>query len=380
MSLTLTPIGHIKSMFHQKNGTPRQSGLIKSARASLTINKAVFNNPEHSLEDLSSFSHVWLIWVFHANGGVAVKAKVAPPRLKGKRVGVFSSRSPHRPCPLGLTLAKVERVEGATVHLSGIDLIDGTPVLDVKPYIPQYDSVQEPYIPQCDSVSEDKELYIPQCDSVIENKEPCLPQCDSFSGENDSRVPQYDSVSEDRFDSVSEKMQSLFPECGSVGKNAEPSNSVGDNIKAKCDSVSEDMNSGKEEAKIDSGCDDLVNEDVAKSDTNTSDDVGDSIKVKVPEWVGDQKDDLAVCFTERSLKDIDTVDESKLNWLESRCQLQVAITEILTQDPRSVYRRDQCSDRLYFTDVDTVHVTAWFDDRINTVEVLRVKLKNVQSH
>jgi len=337
MSLTLTPIGHIKSMFHQKNGTPRQSGLIKSARASLTINKAVFNNPEHSLEDLSSFSHVWLIWVFHANGGVAVKAKVAPPRLKGKRVGVFSTRSPHRPCPIGLTLAKVERVEGATVHLSGIDLIDGTPVLDVKPYIPQYDSVQEPYIPQYDSVSEDKEPYIPQYDSVSEEKVSCVPQCDL------------------------------------VSENAEPSNSVGDNLKAKCDSVSEDMGGGKEESTYDSCCDDLVNEDEAKSDTNISDE--DSLKVKVPEWVGDQKDDLAVCFTERSLKDIETVDEFKLNWLESRVQLQVAITEILTQDPRSVYRRHQCSDRLYFTDVDTVHVTAWFDDRINTVEVLRVKLK-----
>ena len=90
---------------------------------------------------LEGFSHVWLLWVFHADSGVAIKAKVAPPRLGGTRVGVFSTRSPHRPANIGLTLAKVEEVKGDTVTLSGIDLIDGTPVLDIKPYIPAYDTV-----------------------------------------------------------------------------------------------------------------------------------------------------------------------------------------------------------------------------------------------
>jgi len=149
------PIGHVKSVFQGKSGTPRQSGLSKHARASLTVNRAHFNNPDHSLLGLEGFSHVWLLWVFHADSGVAIKAKVAPPRLGGVRVGVFSTRSPHRPANIGLTLAKVEHVKGDTITMSGvrdlceentetipqIDLIDGTPVLDIKPYIPAYDAV-----------------------------------------------------------------------------------------------------------------------------------------------------------------------------------------------------------------------------------------------
>ena len=77
--------------------------------------------------------------MFHLNAQDAVKAKVKPPRLNGQKVGVFASRSPHRPCPIGLTLAKVEGIDNGTLHVSGVDLVDGTPVLDVKPYIPQYD-------------------------------------------------------------------------------------------------------------------------------------------------------------------------------------------------------------------------------------------------
>ena len=107
----------------------------------MTVNRSHFNNPDHSLIGLEGFSHVWLLWVFHADSGVAIKAKVAPPRLGGTRVGVFSTRSPHRPANIGLTLAKVEEVKGDTVTLSGIDLINGTPVLDIKPYIPAYDTV-----------------------------------------------------------------------------------------------------------------------------------------------------------------------------------------------------------------------------------------------
>jgi tRNA-Thr(GGU) m(6)t(6)A37 methyltransferase TsaA len=135
-----TPIGHLRSIFKTKNGTVRQSGLSRYARATLTIPRSVFNNPAHALENLADYSHVWLIWIFHANTSAAVKAKVSPPRLNGARVGVFSTRSPHRPCPIGLTLARLEGVEGDTLVLSGVDIIDGTPVLDIKPYIPLYDS------------------------------------------------------------------------------------------------------------------------------------------------------------------------------------------------------------------------------------------------
>ena len=90
---TYKPIGYIQSIFQSKNGTPRQSGLSDFARARLTVSKAVFTNPDHSLANLGDFSHLWLLWVFHQDAGnTSVKAKVAPPRLGGGRVGVFSTR------------------------------------------------------------------------------------------------------------------------------------------------------------------------------------------------------------------------------------------------------------------------------------------------
>lgn len=135
----MQPIGFIQSLFTFKNGTPRQSSICQHARGSLTIEKSVFNNPEHSLEGLELFSHVWIVFVFHKNNNQYTKAKVKPPRLNGKRVGLFSTRCPYRPNPIGLTLAKIDKIEGATVYLSGIDLLDGTPVLDIKPYILEYD-------------------------------------------------------------------------------------------------------------------------------------------------------------------------------------------------------------------------------------------------
>ena len=138
-TISYQPIGYLRSIFASKNGTPRQSGLSEYARASLTVSKELFSNPCHSLHSLDQFSHVWLLWSFHHNVGPAVKAKVAPPRLGGERVGVFSTRSPHRPNSIGLTLARLEAVQDDTLHLTGVDMVEGTPVLDIKPYIPQYD-------------------------------------------------------------------------------------------------------------------------------------------------------------------------------------------------------------------------------------------------
>lgn len=80
-----------------------------------------------------------VLFVFHKNEGQCTKAKVAPPRLDGARVGVFSTRSPHRPNAIGLTLARIESVCGDTLHLCGLDLLDQTPIIDLKPYIPSYD-------------------------------------------------------------------------------------------------------------------------------------------------------------------------------------------------------------------------------------------------
>ncbi|XP_011931253.1 PREDICTED: nef-associated protein 1 isoform X3 [Cercocebus atys] len=149
-NLLTEPIGYLESCFSAKNGTPRQPSICSYSRACLRIRKSIFNNPEHSLMGLEQFSHVWILFVFHKNGHLSCKAKVQPPRLNGAKTGVFSTRSPHRPNAIGLTLAKLEKVEGGAIYLSGIDMIHGTPVLDIKPYIAEYDSPQNVMEPLAD--------------------------------------------------------------------------------------------------------------------------------------------------------------------------------------------------------------------------------------
>lgn len=141
MSQPLKVIGLLRSCFREKFGTPRQPHLVPGATATLTIRSAYL--PEHSLAGLERFSHVWLLSYFHLNTNKKFLPKVHPPRLKGETIGLFASRSPHRPSPIGLSLARLVKVSGDTLHLSGIDLVDGTPILDVKPYIPESDCVPE---------------------------------------------------------------------------------------------------------------------------------------------------------------------------------------------------------------------------------------------
>jgi tRNA-Thr(GGU) m(6)t(6)A37 methyltransferase TsaA len=132
-------IGILESCFKEKFGTPRQPLLVPAATARLKIRKEFI--PEQSLKGLSEFSHVWLLSYFHLSTNKNFLSTVHPPRLLGKTVGVFASRSPHRPSPIGLSVAKLDKIEGDTLHLSGTDLVDGTPILDIKPYIPSYDAL-----------------------------------------------------------------------------------------------------------------------------------------------------------------------------------------------------------------------------------------------
>lgn len=134
-------VGVLRSCFREKFGTPRQPLLVPGATAALTVAKEFL--PEHSLIGLSRFTHVWLISYFHLNTNKKFRPKVHPPRLRGETIGLFASRSPHRPTPIGLSLARLVKVDGATLHLAGIDLVDGTPILDVKPYIPEWDAVPD---------------------------------------------------------------------------------------------------------------------------------------------------------------------------------------------------------------------------------------------
>ncbi len=142
----LNVIGVIHSCYREKFGIPRQPGLVTSQTATLELLQP-YNRPE-AVKGLEGFSHIWVSFIFHGVAAGKWSPMVRPPRLGGnERVGVFASRSTHRPNPLGLSvveLAKVESSEsGVTLHLIGADLLDGTPVVDIKPYIPYVDSISE---------------------------------------------------------------------------------------------------------------------------------------------------------------------------------------------------------------------------------------------
>ena len=136
-------IARIKSDFPTKFGIPRQSGLVEELQATI-IMEPEFRNPD-MLRGLDGFSHLWLIWQFSANTDKAWSPTVRPPRLGGNtRLGVFATRSTFRPNFIGLSSVKLEGLEqtkdfGTVIHVSGADLMDGTPIFDIKPYIPYGD-------------------------------------------------------------------------------------------------------------------------------------------------------------------------------------------------------------------------------------------------
>ncbi len=134
----IEPIGHVRSAYKQKFGVPRQPGLVRGARAFLEILPRV--QPELSLDGLKEFSHIWAIFYFHRNDNARFHAKVRPPRLRGKTVGIFATRSPHRPNPIGLSLLEIESVEANGIWVRGADLLDETPILDIKPYLREIES------------------------------------------------------------------------------------------------------------------------------------------------------------------------------------------------------------------------------------------------
>ena len=135
------PIGHLASCYPARFGAPRQPGLVPEAWGILRLRPEL--NLDDALQGLDGFTHLWLVFVFHKNESRRPLAKVQPPRLGGQKVGVFATRSPHRPNPIGLSVAKIERIERNTIYLSGIDMLDGTPVLDIKPYLPFADAIPE---------------------------------------------------------------------------------------------------------------------------------------------------------------------------------------------------------------------------------------------
>lgn len=158
--MTIEPIAYIRTAFPEKFGIPRQSGLAASLHGRIVF-EPQFRDPE-ALRGLDGFSHLWLIWEFSANRRTAGQWQptVRPPRLGGNmHMGVFATRSPFRPNPLGLSCVEVERIEtdsseGPVIHVRGADLMDGTPIFDIKPYIRYADSHPEAVCGYVDQLEE----------------------------------------------------------------------------------------------------------------------------------------------------------------------------------------------------------------------------------
>lgn len=141
---TIRPIAYIHTDLPTKFGLPRQSGLVPQLRSTIVM-EPLYRDPV-AFRGIEGFSHLWLIWGFSGNKRDSWAATVKPPRLGGnKRMGVFATRSPYRPNPIGLSSVKLLEVvfdnpEGPLLRIGGADLMDGTPILDVKPYLPYADS------------------------------------------------------------------------------------------------------------------------------------------------------------------------------------------------------------------------------------------------
>lgn len=146
MDFNFPAIGIVHSCFKEKFGIPRQPGLAPLACAEIELLPPY--DDRTAFEGLEGCTHLWIQFVFHANKREEWKPKVKPPRLGGnKTLGVFATRSPTRPAPIGLSVVRlrgiIERHGKLLVQISGVDLLDGTPVLDIKPYVPYVDCVLE---------------------------------------------------------------------------------------------------------------------------------------------------------------------------------------------------------------------------------------------
>lgn len=176
-TMEIRPIAYIRAEFPEKFGVPRQSGLAKGLRGRIVL-EPEYRNPD-ALRGLEGFSHIWLIWEFSANRSInSWQPTVRPPRLGGNaHIGVFATRSPFRPNPLGLSCVKIEEIElsseeGPVITVRGADLMDGTPIYDIKPYIKYADSRPEAVCGYVDDLEERslKVIFPPELSSQVPDR------------------------------------------------------------------------------------------------------------------------------------------------------------------------------------------------------------------
>ncbi|XP_034715194.1 tRNA (adenine(37)-N6)-methyltransferase [Etheostoma cragini] len=385
-NIQTVPIGYISSCFSVKNGTPRQPTICGPSRAELRIQQSVFNNPEHALVGLEQYSHVWIIFLFHKNGHLSYRAKVKPPRLNGQRVGVYSTRSPHRPNALGLTLARLDKIVGDTIHLSDIDMIAGTPVLDIKPFIPEYDSPRT----RVGSESHDSNTDQPHTTTVVVN------ETTDILNLNEDSDAQSDLKSERDDDDDNDNDGNI--ESPLLRDNSERDIPVTDSPQSVTAqfSLPKNLHNVLEEVKAY-----VSQRDLCLLSCESEDQVSESSKTKPPEsmmkhpsygeeaystiaaWIREPPvGSLEVRFTpqaERELADFFPThlsgpyesDRPRFKFLRSSEEAATAIRGVLSADPRSVYRRTRCRDRLFFFTLDTAHITCWFGQGF--AEVLQIR-------
>ncbi|XP_041119771.1 tRNA (adenine(37)-N6)-methyltransferase isoform X2 [Polyodon spathula] len=386
-----TPIGYIESCFSSKNGTPRQPTICSLSRAILKINKSIFNNPEHSLMGLDQYSHVWIIFVFHKNGHLSYKAKVKPPRLNGVKTGVFSTRTPHRPNAIGLTLAKLEIIKGDTVYLSGIDMIQGTPVLDIKPYIPDYDSPKGRRNP-LDTVESANQDQAEPMAVVNDSEKKNTMKRDVLSGNlaipkiTVGHTEEEKFLTNTNFESqitvLSDKNASCDSEVDAIyqTKNEQKMLSALAEVKSYVNQSDAFSEATVENAAIQSYC---ATADPCKDEPNKFNEhvvYDEASKTTIASWIRSSPvTSLEVRFTPHAERDLNAFEplyqaelgKPNFRYLKSADEAKAAIKGVLSADPRSVYRRTRCQDQLFYFTLDTAHITCWFGEGF--AEVLRIK-------
>jgi tRNA-Thr(GGU) m(6)t(6)A37 methyltransferase TsaA len=139
--VVVTPIGVVRSPFTAKFGVPRQAGAV-AVRASIELDASVVGR--EAVRGLEGVSHVWVLWLFHRHASARPRATVRPPRLGGNaRLGVLATRSSFRPNPIAMSAVRVVGIDGMRIDVVGLDAIDGTPVVDLKPYLPEVDAIAD---------------------------------------------------------------------------------------------------------------------------------------------------------------------------------------------------------------------------------------------
>uniref|UniRef100_A0A8C7Y409 tRNA methyltransferase O n=1 Tax=Oryzias sinensis TaxID=183150 RepID=A0A8C7Y409_9TELE len=339
-----------------KNGTPRQPTVCGPSRAELRIQQNIFNNPQHALLGLQHFSYVWIIFLFHKNGQLSCKAKVKPPRLNGQRVGVYSTRSPHRPNALGLTLARLDKIERDTLYLSDIDMIAGTPVLDIKPYIPDYDCPDIRMSLESQQTDSDPNIGDPDEETdatgsvtrinaeVLLTKDCC--EKETFPLSTQVSAPKH-------LQNVLKEVEAFVTHIDTCQPSCESKNQVSDSAKSKPAALSTERPCyGVEAARW------IRQPPIASLDVRFTPRAESQLAEFLPAG--------SVSSTGASGS-----DRAGFQFLRSTDEAASAIRGILSADPRSVYRRTRCKDRLFFFTLDTADVTCWFGE--DFAEVLQVR-------